>query len=67
MLDSMRSELIEIWNVQDCVQVYAAAQRVFYLLGRLNNSEIVESLVYSLNGGSVLKVSFRNGNASASH
>jgi hypothetical protein len=59
-------EVIEVWNIQDGIPVYAGAQSILNIIGRLNNAETVETLVYSLNGRPEVRVFFRNGSDSVS-
>jgi hypothetical protein len=58
-------ELIEVWNVQNNIGVYAGAQNILNIIGRLNDAEVVETLVYKLNSGPEVQVFFRNQRVSA--
>lgn len=50
---------IDLWNLHEGVTAYAGAQRIFNVLGNLENAEAIETLTYRLNDGSVTPVHFK--------
>ena len=59
MRSPVRGPQIELWNLHDGVPAYADAQRIFNVLGRLQDPAAFAALRYRLNDGPVTPVHFK--------